>query len=364
MLLAALGLAAEAAAGKRPRRASDFDQLLRERGLDPQAITRPLLLTDEMRAWARAAVEGQVTGEGRLRALIERLLDPDHLRLEYAWGYTGTAVEVFEQRRANCLAFTNLFVSMAREVGLSVYYLLVRDQESFRKEGDLVVISDHVAVGWGSAGSRLVVDFSLQPLGDYRRAERIDDLTALALYYSNRGAESLQEDDVAGALEWLKTAVLLDPEEASSWVNYGVALRRDGQLEAAEAAYRKALEIDPRAGSAASNLASLLRLSGREAEAIELEQLLARAGGRNPYTYLALGDISVRRGRFDEAGRLYRRAINLKRRDAEPWAALGQLALIRGDHDAARRLLKKARKRDAEHPRAVQLAQALAGIDR
>lgn len=334
---------------------------LRARGLDPVEIVEPLRLTDEMREFAVAAVAGVKEEEKRVVALVNRLIDPKALDLTYAWGYTGTAVEVFERGEANCLAFTNLFVSLARSVNLPVHYLLVRDSESFRKEGDLVVISDHVAVGYGSGPHRTVIDLSRDASADGRRVVPISDLTALALYFSNRGAETLQEGSPESALPWLEKAIRLDPEQSSTWVNYGVALRRADRFADAEVAYRQALELDPGSGSASNNLASLMRLEGRLDEARELEEVLAKGSGRNPYTYLALGDISLRGGRVDEAERLYRRAIYLDRAAAEGYAALGQLAVVVGDRDAARKLLRKAQKRDAEHPRARLLARALDG---
>ena len=82
---------------------------------------------------------------------------------------------------------------------------------------------------------------------------------------------------------------------------------------AAEAAYRKALEVDPQAVSAYQNLASLLRLQGQDEEAAELLDLAAQLGSRNPFSYLTLGDLSLAHGRLDEARRFYRKALRLYR---------------------------------------------------
>ena len=72
-------------------------------GLDPEAVIAPLALTEEIRTWAREAVEGHNQEEQKVRALLSRLVDPNEFRLTYGWGYTGTATEVFEQKQANCL---------------------------------------------------------------------------------------------------------------------------------------------------------------------------------------------------------------------------------------------------------------------
>ncbi len=333
-------------------------QALRKRGLDPSAVIVPFELTDEMRAWAHETASEKLPPATRLRRLREHLLG-DERPVEYIWGYTGTATDVFEKRQANCLSFTNLFVGMAREVGVPVYYLEVLDVETYRKEGDLVVVSDHVAVGYDAAPDALVLDFSEHGLQENDQLERISDLTAIAMFYTNRGAEALQAGELELSLRWLRVAVLIDPELAHAWVNLGVGLRRSGDLRGAEDAYKKGLEVDPRTASAYQNLAALLSMEGRVEEAREYQRTLQRSPNKNPYTYLSLGDISRRNGRLAEARRLYRRAIILGCEVAECYAAIGQLALAEGEVRTARRMLKKAQKFDLENPRTRQLAAQL-----
>lgn len=342
--------------------ADEVATALAERGLDPNDVVYPHGINDEMRTWVHEAVSGANTDIERLARVQESLLDPDKLPIAYQWGYTGTAVEVFKNRRANCLAFTNLFVGMARELGIEVYYLGVNDVESYRREGDLVVVSDHIAVGYGALSDRRIYDFSQSPPDDYHNFVRISDLTAIAMFHSNRGAEALQAGFVEVSVRWLETAVRIDPQLANAWVNLGVALRRQGQHQAAEEAYRKAIAIDPRTYSAYQNLASLLRIQGRHQEARAYEEILATSPSRNPFTYLTLGDVSLLNGRVDEAEKLYRRAVRLNPDDADAYAALGQLAASSGNLRTARRMLKKAQKfEDAgEHPRLRKLEELLA----
>ncbi len=338
-------------------------QELRGRGLDPEDIVLPFELTEEMRQWAHEMVPRALKGEDRLRYLRDALFDRDQMKLEYTWGYTGTAVDVFEQQQANCLAFTNLFLGMAREVGVEVFFLGVERVETYRKQGDLVVVSDHIAVGYGdvmTSTELLIFDFSPFRNQGYRDVRRISDLSALAMFYSNRGAEALQEGQVDDAVNWLKTAVAIDPELTPAWVNLGVVLRRTGDLPGAEDAYKRALELDPRTHSAYQNLATLLRIQGRKVEAAGFIDALRRTPTRNPYSYLSLGDISLRGGRLDEARRFYRRAVHLSRDDAEIFAALGQLAVATGDLRMARKMLRKAQKIDGENSRARRLASLLA----
>jgi len=339
----------------------DPSRELRARGLDPATVVIPYQITDEMRQWVHLQVPEGTPLEQRLDLLLAGLLDPGRLRIQYEARSTGTAKEVFENRRANCLAFTSLFVGLAREVGVPVVYLDIDDIERFEKEGDLVVVSGHVSAGFNTGHVLKILDFSLAPPTEYRRVEPISDLTAIALFHSNRGAEALRTGRNEDALEWLSKAVVIDPELGGAWINYGVALRRTGDAKGAEAAYRKALEADPHALSAYQNLAALLRLQGQEKEADDLLAVSTRLGSRNPFIYLTLGDLSFSHGRLDEARRFYRKAMRLYRGSAEPYAAMGLLSLAVGDAGDAEKWLKKAVSIDQENQRVKQLVSRLGG---
>jgi len=332
---------------------------IRERGLDPAAVELPFELTPEMREWARKNAGAGGAPEVRLERLLQALIHREGKTLVYESGHTGTAREVWETGKANCLAFTHLYVGMAREVGLPVYYLRVGDIQSFEKDGNLVIVSEHITAAWGSATNRRVLDFSDRPVTPYHAVEPIPDITAVALYYSNRGAERIRAGDSRGAFELLDLAVRLDPELADGWANYGVAVRRLGRVAEAEKSFRRALELDSEQVSAYQNLAALLSLTGREREAAELMAVADRARNRNPFSYVALGDLSLGRGRLEEAERFYRRAVRLDPEQAEPLAALGQWAIAAGKEREARSLLKKAERADPENPRVLELARQL-----
>ena len=55
--------------------------------------------------------------------------------------------------------------------------------------------------------------------------------------------------------------------DAAVGLTHGVLLRREGLLDEAEVAFRKALSLDPEEAAALSNLARLYRSEGRRDEA-------------------------------------------------------------------------------------------------
>jgi Tfp pilus assembly protein PilF len=313
-----------------------------------------------MKGWLDESLQPTADTADRMQNLLELLLGRNELELEYHQGYTGTAIETFQTRRANCLAFTHLFVGMSRWLDLPVYYLKVDDVQSFEREGDLVVVSGHITAGFGPAAKPRILEFSLFPASSYRRVRPLSDLSAVALFYSNRGAERLLEGDRQEALEWLETAVRIDPDLPDAWVNLGVVRRRAGELAGAETAYRRAIEIDPEFASAYQNLSALLfQLGGREDEAQRLLALTDHEQNRNPFNFLSLGDLSLSESRFEDAGRYFRRALDLDSEGAEPQAAMGQWFLAAGERRKARKWLKRAERVGPAVPRVLALQEAL-----
>ena len=331
---------------------------MRRRGLDPDELIWPWRAGANLREWVSRQAVGRRPAE-RLEVAFHQLLAAGGRALEYQADVTATADEVFASGRANCLGLALLFVGVARELGVESSFFRVDEVQSYRREGDLIYVSEHITAGYRAEGKAHLVEFTLSPEVDYGRAYEISDLTAMALFYSNRGAEALRSGDAGEAVRWLEVAVRLDESEASAWTNLGVARRRLGELDRAETVYRRAIDIDPEHLAAYLNLSSVLRLRGEQDAAREIVRLLDRAGNRNPYAYLALGDASLEEDRIDDAKRYYRRAVRLGRGDAEPRAAMGLWALRGGDEVKARRWLRRARRIDALDERTLRLEKRL-----
>ena len=336
----------------------EVEDLIRQSGLDPERLIWPWELGPNLRDWlARQAVGRRP--EERLQVAFHQLLAAGGQGLEYDATVTGTADEVFASGRANCLGFSLLFVGMARELGIDAGFFRIDQRESYHREGDLVYVSTHVTGGYETDDGSRLIEFTLAPEVEYWRAGQISDLTAMALFYSNRGAEALRAGNPGEAIRWLEVAVRLDETEAPAWTNLGVARRRLGELQSAEEVYRRAIELDPGHLPAYMNLSGVMRLRGEEDAAREIIRLLDRGDNRNPYAYLVLGDASLEEGRLDDARHYYRRAVRLGRGKAEPLAAMGLWALTSGNQNNARRWLRRARRIDQLEMRTVRLEQKL-----
>lgn len=341
-----------------------LDDEIAARGLDPAEIVQPTAVDEEMRAWlaghsADLALEG--TPEERLQALLAVLVDPQGFGLRYSGTATLTAREVFNQRVGNCLSFTHLFVALARELGLDAYYVEVRRAPRFEQSGDLVVVWEHVTAGFGPPEKRLMLEFASAQQAASGPSRRLSDLTAIAMHYSNRGAELLRAGHLPEAVRWLETAVALDPGWSHAWLNLGVTRRRRGDLAGAEAAYRRAIAASPDSPQPYFNLAGLLRVRGEGNAAHEMLVLLRREDNRDPFVHLALGDESLSQGRLGEAHRFYRRAVRLAPGSAEPRSAIGLWALRRRRPSRAGRAFARAERLSEKGPRFERLQSLLDG---
>lgn len=137
-------------------------------------------------------------------------------------------------------------------------------------------------------------------LADPVRAVRIEAATALAgagEAYLDPG----QRKAFSAALEETVAALQLNADRADANVNLGNLQLRRGNLEAATAAYRQAIRLDPAFAGAYVNLADLERARGRGSAAIEiLREGLERLPGSAALQH-ALGLAHVRAGQRQEA---------------------------------------------------------------
>ncbi len=277
--------------------------------------TNPFELDHEMAQWAARIAPASLSPLRRLRAISQALLDPRQIGLREVMDFTPTAIEAFRQRRANCVGFASLFVGLAREAEVPAFFVMIEDLGTSQRRGSLLVTEGHLAAAYGPPGRLRIFDFGGESDGDRFRVLPVTDLTAIALYFSNRGVEAMLAGHDSAAVRHLRHATELAPSLAPAWINLGVARRRQGDFEGAESAYQRALAIDPGASAAYRSLAALLRVSGRptEADAVMLDAERRRTD--DPLSYLNLAQRSLKTGDVDQARGLYRKALELSRRN-------------------------------------------------
>jgi tetratricopeptide (TPR) repeat protein len=278
----------------------------------------------------------------RMQALIQALEARGMFSLEYA-EVTRTARGTFHDRQGNCLSFTMLFVSLSRAVGLQASYQSVVVPPTWSNDGQVVVASHvNTAVRTGR-GEETIVDFNIRPYQSEHRSRRVNDSYALALFYTNLGAEAMLRDDHAAALAYLREAARVRPDIAGVWVNLGVLYARHGRYEHAEAAYLRALEVDDDEPSALTNLSLVYEALGEDELAAEYRDRVQSYRERNPYYHFASAARAYEQQEFADALTSLRRALRLKPDEEEFYELRGKVQTALGKSRDATQSFELAR---------------------
>lgn len=301
-----------------------------------------LLLNQDMLDFLDENVDRESGQMMRLRALLYALISEGSFGLQYDES-THTAQATFDARQGNCLSFTNMFVAMAREVGIDATYQEIEIPPDWSLHGDTYQLSRHVNVfiDLGSVGVR-EVDFNIDDFQSSYDRHPISDERALAHFYSNKGAEYMQENDVLEALRHFRKALEIDPEFSPAWSNLGVLYSQKGHYEHAKAAYIQALKINPRELVAMSNLGQLYEYLGDLELATHYNELSDRHRMRNPYYRYHLAHNAFLNEEYETAISHLKYSVRKKKNEDAFYFLMGLSYLMEGEESAARRWLEEA----------------------
>jgi tetratricopeptide (TPR) repeat protein len=355
-------LAALLAAGCNPYRAFDSVAHLREQyaqqvgAAAARDIEVPFAIDDEMHA--RLALAGRAPSELRR---VNQVLDFifEELNLQYSLAPTRDAVATYRTRRGNCLSFVNLFVGVARERGLSPFYVEVTDYQRWNNREGMVVSQGHIVAGMYVDGELKTYDFLPYRAKAYKKFKPIDDLTAAAHFYNNLGAEALMAGDAATARRWLEVATRISPRFDKALNNLGVLLARGGEPERALEIYRRGLEIEPDNAMILTNMTRVYQQLGRAEEAGKLLVRIEQTHTTNPFFYVYQGEMALGRGDTGKALDYMAHALRLESEAPEVHLGFVKVYLALGEVDKARHHLERALELDATNREAQRYAQLL-----
>jgi tetratricopeptide (TPR) repeat protein len=149
----------------------------------------------------------------------------------------------------------------------------------------------------------------------YSKAVEIDPSYVQA--HNNLGALSLQNGRLDDSVAHLQTALAINPDSADAHNNLANTLLRMARIDEALAHYNQALELRPTDANVRNNLAWLLatfpepRIRNGQRAVQLAEQADVMTGGVNPVLIATLSAAYAETGRFQEAVRTARRALDL-----------------------------------------------------
>ena len=302
-----------------------------------------LAVSAEMLAFLDEHVHRKAADQVKLHELIEALITKDAFSLTFN-DRTRTASEAFRLRTGNCLSFSNLFVAMAREVGLDASFQEVDLPPDWTLDRDVFVLNRHVnvRVELESVGAH-VVDFNIDDFRASYTTREISDTRARAHYFNNMGVESMQAGDAATAIAYFRKAIADNDREFSpAWTNLGTLYLRHGRPALAEAAYLQALKADKDELVAMSNLAGLYERQGDEKLAAAYRKRVSNHRMQNPYYRYQRAREAFNAGNWDAAISHLRFAVRKKRNEDTFYDLMARCHLAKGDERAAARWRARA----------------------
>lgn len=328
-------------------------------GVDSIDHPNVLGITDEMQRFVQSHVDERDGEYERALQLVAAILDRDKLGFTYDRTRSKTAIETFRDASGNCLSFTNLFIALARQIGLDARFQEVEIPPAWNRHGKIVVSSRHVNVVLDIDGQYfevdLVPDVSRMRLGSHY----VSDARGMAHYYSNRGVDFFGKGSPIRARAMFEKAIETDPGASFAWTNLGVTQSLLGEIEAAEQSYLTGIRLDKRNLDGMDNLVHLYVKSGRSKEAERYRKKVARYRNKNPFYHFNLGRLAFDSGNYEESVRHYRAAIKRRSKDSSFYFALAKAYLKLQEFGRSEKNLKQAVRFAADGPSQIRYSEKL-----
>lgn len=302
-----------------------------------------LAVSPEMEAFLEQYILEYPNLHTKMNLLMNAVSGNGVLGFDYDDTLTLTSVDAFKAHAGNCIGFANMLVALARRAGIKAQYQEVLRRPQWYSREETVLLVKHINVILEGSGYVYVMDVSGIRISPTARRRAISDNYAKALYFNNLGAEALIGNDLPTAYAYMYKAIKTEPMLVDSWINIGVVLSRNGQLDDAETVLRKALEINNNEYAAMSNLYEIYITQEKLEEAAALENRVERYRQRNPYYLMQLSEEALLLGDDDEALKLIQRAVRIKNNDHLLYFALATTQYQIGQTEAAKESLLRAR---------------------
>mgnify|MGYP001208561973 CR=1 FL=1 len=300
-------------------------------------------MSPQMRAFLDRYVPGNYADPMKIRAILEAIISPGALGMEYDRSLTFTARESFRRAEGNCLGFSYVFVLLARERGLKAYFQEVEIPPDWTPAAErLVFVNRHINVRVDTRiGHDMVVDIDRANVKPFYPVRRISDKEAEAHYYSNKGAEYLDRGNMKNAFRYFVKAVRLMPKSSAFWSNLGVFYRLNNLPWHAEKAYFIALKYKPSNYSVMTNLAILYEIQGEVEKAEYFTGLAKRYQQKNPYYHYYRAQEAYNDGDYQATLRHLRGVIRQKIEDYRFYDLMAEAYIKLGKQDEAEEVLAK-----------------------
>lgn len=255
-----------------------------------------------------------------------------------------TAQETFDTGTGNCLSFSNLFIAMSRYAGFKSTFAEIPTLPNWIRDGEVLFFTRHIGVSADIfvpstqiIQIRLLDDASrVITIDNYLRyylypqelvsneskisafnLQTIPDNRAFAQYYNNIGSKYIAEGNYPDAFRYFVKAIKTDPKLSFPWSNLGVIYKKNGQFDAAEAAYYQGISVvrgsqDTSIITIMNNLAYLYNATGNKEKGLLYKKKVVAFREKNPYFQYAAGKTAYYDSLYENAVDYFKKTIRLK----------------------------------------------------
>ena len=274
----------------------------------------------------------------RIRRIVWFLNGKEGVNFKYTSGMSLTANEAYRQKQGDCLAYTNLFMGIARHLQLPCYFVHIREARDYYEREGLFFINSHMAVGYSGDGTgieeglglyTLVVDFAELTSGlGLQLYQSLDDAEATALFYNNVAVDNLLAGDINQAEKMLRFLISTQPQLQELTNNLGVVLMRQGRYEEALAVLQAGIQKAPTYQPFYTNAIQAARACHKTALAQRLESDAAKWSRRDPFFLFNEGVDLYQKKQYGAAVETFQKAAKIRPNNPslECWLARAYLA--------------------------------------
>jgi tetratricopeptide (TPR) repeat protein len=297
----------------RPPRAITPAERVEEARAEGLSLENPLEIDADMKRAVDRSVGRHADPASRLRHLARFLTDSGFVNFQYVSNQSLTARQAFRQRRGDCMAYTNLFMALARYLGIDAYFVHVREVSNYYERGGYFFVSSHVAVGYGQGPAAEVVDFAKE-ISDWKLAlySVISDDAALALYYNNVAVDHMLGGRTREAEHLFRFWLAREPNVAELYNNLGVLLNRRKRHDEALRVLLDGIRRFPSYAPLFTNGLNAARGAGRPELAREFEERGKEIEHADPFFLFARALRFYHADRYAEATPLFEQAMRRK----------------------------------------------------
>lgn len=279
---------------------------------------------------------------------------------------TLTANEVITHKWGNCLSLAIATKALADIAGVEIRYELVSTPAIFQREGDVILVSQHLRTVL--LDPREDIDSGFQPLwrgsirvdyypdGDSKLLRRVSETEFFSMYYQNKAAEALTKQDFKQAFWLLKSSLDLNRYDSNTINMLAIIHGQMGYEDMKEEIFKYGMKYGKEDFGLLSNYHKLLISAGRDEEAKKLAVQLMKFRNPDPYKWIRLGDEEFQTGNFSKAIYYYKKATKEADYIHESYAGISDSYYSMGKLVSARNAMKKALKK-AKKPETVILYQ-------